>query len=190
MNADETRAIAQNLMRGAPRSVANVTLPLVTPFTECVEKYLPTLMRDGKCLVMCGGTGSGKTFAAYYALAYAAASGYQQGMLKVSRELATWAIHYREDFEYLVHENRLLVIDDVGAEHKSASGWAESVFEDLISYRELHRLPTIITTNLAKDDFGKAFGERVLSRITGWGWYMQVSSAPDLRKPPLEVSSE
>ena len=181
MNIEETREAAFGWLRGAPRSISGVE-PKSTAFTECVEKHFEELLTGGKCLVMCGGVGSGKTFAAYYAVAWSSAVG-MGGLVKSSRELAKLAIHQKEYFEELIHSRDLLIIDDVGAEHKSTSGWAESVFEDLINYRELHRLPTIITTNLTKEDFGKAFGERVLSRIAGWGWYLQLTkeTAPDLR---------
>ena len=181
MNFEETRQHAFGWLRGAPRPISEVT-PKSTAFTECIEKHFEELLTGGKCLVMCGGVGSGKTFAAYYAVAWCSAVG-MRGLLKSSRELGQLAIQQKEYFDQLVKSKDLLVIDDVGAEHKSASGWAESVFEDLINYRELHRLPTIITTNLNKEDFGKAFGERVLSCLTGWGWYLQLTAetAPDLR---------
>lgn len=45
----------------------------------------------------------------------------------------------------------LLVLDDVGREYRSGSGWAAQEFDSLLRSRYDAGLPTIITTNLAFD---------------------------------------
>lgn len=47
---------------------------------------------------------------------------------------------------------QLLVLDDVGREHASTTGWTEHMLSDLLRTRFEHGLPTIITTNLPLDD--------------------------------------
>lgn len=54
---------------------------------------------------------------------------------------------------------RLLVLDDVGKEHRTASGWAVSFFEDLIRERSYEGWPTIITTNLYPDQWKATYGD-------------------------------
>jgi len=60
---------------------------------------------------------------------------------------------------------RLLVLDDVGKEHRTSSGWAASFFEDLIRVRYYQGWPTIITTNLTLDEFATEYGESAGSFI-------------------------
>jgi DNA replication protein DnaC len=60
---------------------------------------------------------------------------------------------------------RLLVLDDVGKEHRTASGWAASYFEELIRTRFYNGWPTIITTNFTPEQFTEIYGESAGSFI-------------------------
>jgi DNA replication protein DnaC len=42
----------------------------------------------------------------------------------------------------------VFVLDDIGKEYRTASGWAENVFDELLRSRYNAGLPTIITTNV------------------------------------------
>ena len=53
----------------------------------------------------------------------------------------------------------LLVLDDLGAEHKTA--WSIEKLETIIDYRYINELPTVITTNCSPDEFTS----RIRSRI-------------------------
>lgn len=53
---------------------------------------------------------------------------------------------------------RLLVLDDVGKEHRTSSGWAAGFFEELIRTRAYEGWPTIMTTNLMPDQWQAAYG--------------------------------
>jgi len=53
----------------------------------------------------------------------------------------------------------LLILDDLGAH--SSTPWAEEKLYQLINHRYNHRLPTVITTNLALDELD----ERLASRL-------------------------
>ena len=57
---------------------------------------------------------------------------------------------------------RVLVIDDVGKEHTSASGWQSTLLHDILRSRFSNGLPTIVTTNLPvkawEAEYGSATG--------------------------------
>ena len=63
-------------------------------------------------------------------------------------------LHYNDDPDALstmewVTQSPVLVLDDVGKEHSSKSGWSASVLDQVLRYRHNEGRPTIITTNLA-----------------------------------------
>jgi DNA replication protein DnaC len=60
---------------------------------------------------------------------------------------------------------RVLVVDDVGKEHTSASGWQRTVLHHLIRTRFNNGLPTIITTNLPISGWDAAYGNATESFI-------------------------
>jgi len=49
----------------------------------------------------------------------------------------------------------VLVLDDVGKEHRTSSGWATEEFDRIIRGRFNKGLPTILTTNLTLEDWEK-----------------------------------
>lgn len=55
----------------------------------------------------------------------------------------------------------LLVLDDIGQEHRTSSGFTESTLHELIRKRVEAGLPTVVTTNIDPDDmygvYGKSF---------------------------------
>ena len=54
---------------------------------------------------------------------------------------------------------RVFVLDDLGKEHRTASGWAENTFDALLRSRFNAGLPTIVTTNVAFENWGGVYGE-------------------------------
>lgn len=58
---------------------------------------------------------------------------------------------------------RLLVVDDLGKEHRTASGWAENTFDALLRRRHSLGFPTIVTTNVPLSSWGKVYGESMAS---------------------------
>jgi DNA replication protein DnaC len=53
---------------------------------------------------------------------------------------------------------RVLVIDDVGKEHSSASGWNSTVLHHLLRTRFNNGLPTIVTTNIPVKSWESEYG--------------------------------
>lgn len=65
----------------------------------------------------------------------------------------------------LMYSVRMLVIDDVGKEHRTSSGFAEDAFDLLVRTRGNAGLPTIFTTNLCLDLWGPQYSESMRSFI-------------------------
>lgn len=61
------------------------------------------------------------------------------------------------------HPIYVFVLDDLGKEHRAASGWAENTFDHLLRRRYDLGLPTIITTNVPIKDWGPIYGEAMES---------------------------
>ena len=59
----------------------------------------------------------------------------------------------------------LLVMDDLGAEQVSGSGWVEDRLYQIIGRRHGNKLPTVFTSNLSLKDVAARIGERVTWRI-------------------------
>lgn len=57
----------------------------------------------------------------------------------------------------------IVVLDDLGKEHKTATGWAENVFDQVYRRRYDLGLPTIITTNVPLQDWAAIYGEAMES---------------------------
>lgn len=57
----------------------------------------------------------------------------------------------------------LLVLDDLGKEHRTASGWAETTFDAVLRARYNAGLPTIVTTNVPLKNWGEVYGEAMAS---------------------------
>jgi DNA replication protein DnaC len=57
----------------------------------------------------------------------------------------------------------IVVLDDLGKEHKTASGYAENLFDQVFRRRYDLGLPTIITTNVPLDEWSEIYGEAMES---------------------------
>lgn len=52
----------------------------------------------------------------------------------------------------------LLVLDDIGQEHRTSSGFTESVLHELVRRRVEDSRPTVVTTNVDPDDMYSVYG--------------------------------
>lgn len=53
----------------------------------------------------------------------------------------------------------VFILDDLGKEHRTATGWAENTFDALLRSRFNAGLPTIVTTNVPLKSWGTVYGE-------------------------------
>jgi len=145
----------------------------------------------GLGLTLVGENGVGKTHLACCVMSVAKDAGYKIECI----ELATYiGLHlemirvnarvekygYDEDGErslYLddqlryIRRAQFLLLDDLGREHESASGWSNENVFSLCRYRHIRRLPTLITTNIpienphAPTDLRRRYSEGLSSWI-------------------------
>jgi DNA replication protein DnaC len=77
---------------------------------------------------------------------------------------------------------RVLVLDDVGKEHASASGWQKNMLHHVLRTRFNNGLPTIVTTNIKMDDWEAHYGSATQSFVHEAFIYVNMDSSSDLRK--------
>ena len=77
---------------------------------------------------------------------------------------------------------RVLVLDDVGKEHASASGWQKNMLHHVLRTRFNNGLPTIVTTNIQLDDWEAHYGSATQSFVHESFVYINMDSITDLRK--------
>lgn len=112
-----------------------------------------------RTLVLTGATGAGKSLAAAWALAGAHGSGCWMPATVLDspdRWRATEPAARRAD---------CLVLDDLGREHPSESGWSSEQLANLVTGRIDSGRRTIVTTNLTPPELGQRYGDRLLSRL-------------------------
>lgn len=128
-------------------------------------------------LVLSGPTGCGKTVAACYALLMRERSGLFVYAGKLAQR--SW---YEEGIWRELETKDLLVIDDLGQEPLEKSGVTSAKIDTLLTIRDAEKRRTVITTNLASDEFSTRYGGRVLDRIKGAGrWFMDPGDS--MRQP-------
>ena len=135
-------------------------------------------------LFLQGGYGAGKTHLAAAIANFAVGMGVPTLFLTVPDLLDTLRFSYAGDentFEERFNDIRnakLLVLDDFGTQN--ATGWAQEKLFQIVNYRYINKLPTVITSNLALDEIEP----RIRSRISDPELVTQSRiNAPDYRRP-------
>jgi DNA replication protein DnaC len=78
---------------------------------------------------------------------------------------------------------RVLVIDDIGKEHASLSGWQKNLLHEVLRTRFNNGLPTIVTTNIKLEDWAALYGDATESFANEAFVYIPIfSDKGDLRK--------
>jgi hypothetical protein len=145
-----------------------------TPALAIVRAWLTEAWPHGECLVLCGQTGIGKTFAAAWGLLQAPPPGRTfvyfpalcAGLMDPDRRPAARA---------LALHARTLVCDDFGAEYlKAAGSFLEGQIDEVIWTREAECRPTVFTTNLSLDALRARVSDRTYDRWRAWGRLYEV----------------
>jgi len=173
-------------------------------------------MRDfmgtwGKCLLLLGDPGVGKTFAAaaalrhdfYYRLrviepgqTFTGPDNRKYRSSRLRLEAPAKEFHRFVYLQKLLNQyfdparrpealktltTPFLVLDDLGVEYLKDGGMAESFLDELFYEREANRLTTIITTNLNAQQLTDRYSPRIIDRLRG-GWGSAfVIDGPSLR---------
>jgi DNA replication protein DnaC len=135
-------------------------------------------------LLLQGGYGCGKTHLAAAIANFAVGLGVPTLFLTVPDLLDSLRFAYgaedttfEERFDE-IRNARLLVLDDFGTQN--ATGWAQEKLFQIINYRYINKLSTVITTNLSLDEIEP----RIRSRLSDPDLVSAVRiSAPDFRRP-------
>ncbi len=134
----------------------------------------PDRRKNGGGTVMCGKPGTGKTTA--YAIAKSVIAEHQSPVvfttaLKIAREFkSTWsktATRSEEDVIRFFTKPDLLIIDEVGIQFGSKA--EEMIMFEIINTRYERLKPTILISNLPKDELTQFIGERVIDRMNDGG---------------------
>lgn len=130
----------------------------------------------GTILVLSGGRGIGKTFAAGYWLSQVAPGPHAFLQTTSARFVPALQLHrvsrYSEEQMGSLERARKLVIDDLSTEFVDEKGSLSSLLDGLVDARYRNLLPMIITTNLSAKDFKKRYGERIADRIRESGAFV------------------
>lgn len=143
---------------------------------------------DGRCLILSGTVGTGKTHLAIAILRDAVEKqGYTgkywtvNGLLQVIRSSYEKDSGFSEsDVIASVTDTHLLVLDEVGATKQSEFEMA-TLF-NIINSRYEWKLPTIIISNLGPKQIGEAIGERCFDRLREGGGECLVFQGESNRK--------
>lgn len=71
----------------------------------------------------------------------------------------------RRLLDLLTDAAEVLVLDDVGKEHRTASGWVEHVFDAVFRHRYDLGLPTLLTSNTPLRNWGKDYSASMASFV-------------------------
>jgi DNA replication protein DnaC len=155
-----------------------------TPAILAVRAYLAGEdYTAGRCLILGGNTGCGKTHAICAGFDELAAARPSAAFFYFpSLVAALLDSRRRADSLWAAKSNRVLALDDFGAAYLAAGGLAEALVEEILVERESQMLSTIVTTNLTTDELRQKLSDRLVDRIGGdWGRVVSVTG-PSLRR--------
>jgi hypothetical protein len=137
-----------------------------TPALERALVYWRTEYSKGRCWLVSGDTGLGKSWASVAVLRAAGVGTFLffpalcSALMDSQRRVETLGLAKRAPF---------VVLDDLGAQYDDRGGFLESLLYEIIWWREANMLPTIVTTNRPVDEL-RALSPRILDRLRGeWG---------------------
>lgn len=155
---------------------------------QAYAENFDTHYADGRCLILSGTVGTGKTHLAIAILKDAVEKqGYAGKYWTVNGLLQVIRSSYEKDSGFSesnvissVTDTHLLVLDEVGATKQSEFEMA-TLF-NIINSRYEWKLPTIIISNLGPKQIGEAIGERCFDRLREGGGECLVFQGESNRK--------
>jgi DNA replication protein DnaC len=146
---------------------------------------LKIMKEQGKGITFVGPSGSGKTHLACAVLSAADEAGYRCECIELStyidmyhekfslsaRLKAGYDADYERDYDlderlrYIERQAQFLLLDDLGRETESQSGWSNHRVFNLLRYRHNRGLTTIVTTNLPFRELDARYTEGLASLL-------------------------
>lgn len=152
------------LLMRIPRRFWEVTFDQIEPSAQVViRNYLQNLgqmLDNGDGLLLWGPNGRGKTSAAAFVAKEVRRTGASVLMATAASLLDSVLQKTEVEGGLLIELARtvdFLLIDDLGKEHASKSGFSDRVFENLLRERGSNRLTTWITTNMGRDGLAERY---------------------------------
>jgi len=137
---------------------------------RAVREWLPT---GTQWLVLSGAPGLCKSGSAAWALTTRVSGGLYLRAADLPALAAAQEEDRRSTWRYASRAD-LLILDDVGTAHQSASGWSDSVAEQLLTARYDACVRTVITTNLDAPAFAALVGPRIVDRVRESGRFVRL----------------
>lgn len=152
-------------------TLEDIKAPESAPVVSKIKRYvrqLPDHKTKGLGVYLWGNTGNAKTALASIVLMAALEQGYTAYFTDLMKCMDSITEGWNDedvkaDFIKRILNSEFLVIDDVGREYKSKSGFTEAHFDMIFRERANNLLPTILTSNLAPSDIATDYGKRLLS---------------------------
>lgn len=82
----------------------------------------------------------------------------------------------------MIHTAHLVILDDIGKEHHTNSGWAEDSFDLLLRKRVALGRPTIMTSNIPLSRWDNQYSEAMQSFVYEAGEVIEIVQATDERR--------
>lgn len=138
-------------------------------FSFCTA-YARTFSDRSESLLLCGGTGLGKTHLSLAIAFEVIQSGFgvvyttsQRLLDKLQSQQFSRGYQDDTDYQALALSCDLLIIDDLGAEFSTS--FTVAALYNIINTRIIERRPTIISTNFDEQVLRDRYGDRILSRL-------------------------
>mgnify|MGYP001037883228 CR=1 FL=1 len=150
------------------KSLENAHVAQIDQSKEDIEKILNWIDGKKNILYFCGNVGTGKTFlcAAFYNFVKE-----KNKHIRAFTEYKLFGLlraEIQKNFDPLMKieqicESPYVILDDMGS--SSMTEWQKEMLFEFVNIRVESGLPTLITSNMKKNDLLKTFHERFSSRI-------------------------
>lgn len=132
---------------------------------ESARRFLMTEAPQGRCLMLFGPTGVGKSYAAAAAL---------QAWDRPSGQFLYWpdlcarllCPESRREAMKAATAPELVVLDDLGAEYLKDGGLLAACLDSIVWRRHAYLTPTIVTTNLTPEQLRLRVSDRIADRLS------------------------
>lgn len=164
---------------------ASFKTALPTCALESARRFLATEAPQGRCLILFGPTGVGKSYAAAAALRARDRWDRPGGQFLYWPDLCARLLcpESRQEAMKAATAPELVVLDDLGAEYLKDGGLLAACLDSIVWRRHAYFSPTIVTTNLAPEHLRMRVSDRIADRLSGeWASSYNINHG-SLRRP-------